>query len=149
MRTHDSPLDLLDAELDLFSPAGRDLPQPSQLLLVVSFALVGAGLLVLGAVLLAVYLTFHDPMSNRYVTDFSKQIATHPLVLSPDLRSLQIGGGAARLLALLLFIVFSAIGVSIGQVLIRDGAHLVPAHVHGPMAPLQERLEAVVPRIRR
>jgi Mn2+/Fe2+ NRAMP family transporter len=136
-------------DLEDASPGSQGLPQPSRLLLILSFGLVAAGLLVLAALLFVVYETFNDPMSNKLVTDFSKELATHPLILSSDASSIRIGEGAANLLAMLLFVLFAGMVSLIGCTPVWAGVQVLPAQVQPQIEEWKERLETVVQHFRR
>ena len=73
MRTDDSSLDLPDTEVETGITSKPALPQPSQQLVILAYVLVGSGLLVLLAVLMAIYDTCNNLAGNKFISEFTKQ----------------------------------------------------------------------------
>jgi hypothetical protein len=141
MRTTESSLDLPESDVESGFTSKLALPQPSQQLVILAYILVGSGLLVLLAVLMAVYDTFNNLAGNKLVSEFAKQIAAKPLVLGTGAGNVQLGEGGATLVALGFFVILAAISTFIGTALVRAGVQIVSPQAQAAFARLQERVD--------
>jgi hypothetical protein len=141
MRTTEPSIDLADTDIEAGLASKLALPQPSQQLVILAYVLVGSGLLVLLAVLMAVYDTFNNLAGNKLVSAFAKEIAAKPLVLGTGAGNVQLGEGGATLVALGFFVLFAAIATFIGTALVRAGVQIVSPQAQAAFARLQERVD--------
>jgi hypothetical protein len=140
--TESSSLVLPDNDAEAGFPSKLPLPQPSQQLVILAYVLVGSGLLVLLAVLMAIYDTFNNLAANKLIAAFAKEIASKPLLTGTGSQNVQLGEGGATLVALGFFMVLAAMATLIGTALVRAGVQIVSPQVQAAFVRLQQHVDA-------
>jgi hypothetical protein len=141
MRTTESSLDLADTDAEAGITSKLAMPQPSQQLVILAYVLVGSGLLVLLAVLMALYDTFNNLAGNKFISEFAKQAGARTLLTGTGATNVQLGEGGVTLLALGIFVLFAIIAASIGTALVRAGVQVVSPQAQAAFTRLQERAD--------
>lgn len=135
-----------DLDRDTRIPPHRQIPMP---LLALAYGLVGFGVLVLGTVLSALYATFQDPVSNKFVAKLTQDFAAKPLVVSGDgTFSIMLGTSAAELIALLIFVLMAGMASVAGTMLVQAGVHVVAPQFNYQMVRLKKRMDELVASVR-
>lgn len=116
-------------------------------LLALAYGLAGIGTLIVLSVLTTIYATFQDFGANKFIQTLAHDIAAQPWVLSSDASfSIQVSEAPAKLIAVLVYLLYLGLQVMIGNILIRAGVHVVTPKFDYELMRLRQRGTEVAKR---
>jgi hypothetical protein len=100
-------------------------------------------------VLAALYATFQDPVSNKFVAKLTQDFAAKPLVVSGDgTFSIMLGTSSADLIAMLIFMLMAGIASVAGTMLVQAGVQVVAPQFNYQMVRLKKRMDEMMASVR-
>ena len=120
----------------------QDLQQrTAPFLLPLSLGLIGAGVLVLGFVLTEAYGVYADLASNKFIADLTVLVTDKPIPMPNGGVPILLQNGAARIAAVVLFVMLASMGASVGLGLIKAGVQLISPRYEEQIARLRQRMD--------